>query len=104
MESFFWTAYSNNDRIASIIEIEKVIGSFGIITDFKQFSDIYISVKIEIEECKILELFKNLEHIIDIDKIEQQFSISNRERVIFLNITFTHATGDLRIETPAVPG
>jgi len=104
MNSIFWTAYSNNERIAAIIEIEKVIGSFGFITDFKQFSDISISVKIEIEECKILELFKNLEHIIDIDKIEQQFSISNRERVIFLNITFTHATGDLRIETPAVPG
>lgn len=104
MKSIFWTAYSNNERIAAIIEIERVISSFGFITDFKQFSDISISLKIEIEECKIFELFKTLENIIAIDKCDEQFSTSNRERIIYINITFTKATGNLIIEIPAVPG
>ena len=104
MKLIFWTAYSNKERISAIIEIERVINNYGFITDFKQFSDISISVKIEIEECKIFELFKKLECIIDLDKSEEPFSDSNRERVIYLNVTFTKATGNLTIETPAVTG
>ena len=104
MDTIFWTGYCNNERFAAIGEIEKVINSYGYITDFKEFSDVSLSIKIELEELNIDKLFTDLKKTIILDDFEGVNSISNRERIIFLNITFARSTGDLRIEVPAVPG
>jgi len=104
MKHTFWTAYSNKNRILTISEIEKMVSVYGYITDFKQYSDISIMIKIEIEELKIDNLYNDLSKYINLDNIEQLSSSSNKERIIYLNITFTTGTGDVRIEVPAIPG
>ena len=104
MENIFWTGYSNNERHSSIITIENVVSKYGDIVDFKFFSDISFTMAIEIEEFKIDKLYDELTKITVIQKPDYLNSISKIERTIYLNITFTKGTGNLKIEIPSVPG
>ena len=99
METIFWTGYSNNERTIAITEIEKVINTFGFITDFKLFSDTSISIKIELEELHIYKLYEQLIKNLRMDKFDMISSSSKAERVIFLNITFVKGTGNIKIDT-----
>ncbi len=104
MNIIFWIGYSNYERAQSIIDLERIINNHGYLTDFKLFSDLSISITIEIEEQKIDKLYTELKNKITLDKFDNLNSNSTNERTIFLNITFSNGTGDLKIEVPAVPG
>ena len=104
MKNLFWTGYSNSNRIQAIIETQKIVNNFGYIIDFKQYSDISITLQIEIEENKIEQLHLSLLNYLSLDDCEIPLNKSFSERIIFLNITFSKSTGDLRIKVPAVPG
>lgn len=58
--NIFWSGYCFNNRVVAINEIEKIVNKFGWITDYKQYSDISMMLKIEIEEQKIDDLFSIL--------------------------------------------
>ena len=104
MENIFWTGYSNEERHASITTIKTVIATHGDIVDFKLFSDISLTMTIEVAELNIDKLYNELAVTISMDKFDYLHSTSKKERTVYLNITFFKGTGDLRIETPAVPG
>ncbi len=104
MKNIFWTAYTNQERHEAITATQNVISKFGSITDFKPFSDISLSIIVEIEARKLTDLYKALKEIISIDDHEKLHSDSTKEVNLYLNITFTKATGKLRTEIPAVPG
>jgi hypothetical protein len=104
MENIFWSGYSNNERHQTINSIKEAISESGDIVDFHFFSDIGIAIKIEIEEWKINYLHEKLMKVIKLDKEENVTENSKRERVIFLNLTFGKGTGNLTVESPAVPG
>ena len=100
----YWKAFCNKDRNIAIYEIENVVNQYGFITDFHMFSDIEISIKIEIEEQNIYKLYKDLKTYLDLNDIEVLNSKLKNDRTILLNITFLKSTGNLKIEVPAVPG
>jgi len=104
MRKLYWTGYCNKERSAAISETEHIISSFGFITDFKRFSDISISMTIEIEEFKIDDLYIALKNYLSLSDFEKLNSDSGNECIIYLNTSFTRGTGDLLIEVPAVPG
>jgi len=100
MTSIFWTAYSNHERHSIIDAIKRVVANYGDIVDFKLFSDISLTIVIEIEEFKIDNLYDELMNNLGMDKFEYLNSISKKERKVYLNITFTQGSGNLIIETP----
>lgn len=104
MKNLFWTGYCNADRIVAIGEIEKIVGGYGYIIDFRQFSDISITIVIELEECKVDLLYQALSKYMILNDFDPINSDSADECTVFLNTSFSRGTGDLRIETPAVPG
>jgi hypothetical protein len=104
MENIFWKGYSNDERHSAINKIQSVVSKYGALVDFKLFSDISLSMTIEIEEFKIDKLHDELSKNIAIEKSEYLNSLSKNERTIYLNITFTRGTGNLKIEVPSVPG
>lgn len=104
MENIFWTGYSLDERYSAISTIKMLISKHGDIVDFKLFSDLSLTMVIEIEEFKIDQLFDELVDYIKMDKFEYLNSISMKERTVYLNITFSKGTGNLRIEVPSVPG
>lgn len=98
------TAYCKQKRLIAINEIEKIVSEYGYIVDFKPFSEISLILNIEIEELNIDKLYFALKSYMGMKDFEELRSHSNRERTVFLNITFVQGTGDLIIESPAVPG
>lgn len=104
MKNIFWTGYCSGERHSAINVITNIVGKYGDIVDFKLFSDISLTMMIEIEELKINNLYDELADKIMMDTFEYMNTLSTRERIIYLNITFTRGSGDLIIEVPAVPG
>lgn len=104
MNRFFLTGYYDKERIIGISDIEKSINKYGFIIDFKMFSDISISMIIEIEEFKVDALFDELTSYMKMNEFKNISTDSKKDCLLLLNVTFTKGTGDLRIEIPAVPG
>jgi hypothetical protein len=104
MDKIFWTGYSNGERHAAISSIQGVVSRYGDIVDVHLFSDVSLSLTIEIEESKMDKLYDALTHEMRIQQWEPLYSISKQERIIYLHITFAKGTGKLKIEVPAVPG
>lgn len=88
MGNIFFTGYCNDERHKAISEIQNAVSKYGDIIDFKFFSDISLSMVIEIKELKIDELYNDLRNKLDMNKFEYMNSISQKERTIYLNITF----------------
>lgn len=103
-ECIYWKGFSNKDRNIAIYEIENVVNQYGFIIDFQMFSDLELSIKIEIEEQNIYKLYMDLKTCLDLNVYEDLNSKSKNDRIILLNITFSKSTGNLRIRVPAVPG
>jgi hypothetical protein len=103
-QNIFWTAYTNKDRFVAIGEIEAIVGKFGYITDFRRFSDLSISIQMEVAEYHIDALYDTLAACMSLKEFDKLASASGKERVIYLNVNFIKGTGDVRYEIPAVPG
>ena len=73
--------------------------------NFNMFSDLAITFSIEIPENRIIELHNALKSILKISDIESKHAIaqSKKEWLIFMNISFSKGTGELKIEKPEVP-
>ena len=102
-----WTAVSNTPRIESIEHIKDAISSSnGYIVNFNMYSDLALSLSIEIEESSILKLHSALNNIVRISSLNPQetFKSIDKEWFVFLNISFGKGSGKLQIETPNVPG
>ncbi len=100
----YWKGYCRGDRHSSIFDIENAINQNGYIDDFHMFSDMAISLKINVEERYVESLHKDLSGIIQLPEMPANDLHSSVECTVFLNLTFSHATGNLKIEVPAVPG
>ena len=104
MDNLFWAAYSDEDRHAAIHSIQSIVAKHGDIVDAKFFSDISLTLKIEIEARMLRELYEGLSRYTRMDGVEPSKEEGKKERTLFLNITFGKGTGDLKIAVPAVPG
>jgi hypothetical protein len=100
----FWKGFSNENRNRAIHDIEATINKYAYITDFKMFSDLEISISIEIEESNIDNLYHELEKYITLKDRGALESGSTQICVILLNLTFLRGTGNLEHSIPSVPG
>lgn len=106
-EKLNWQAFSNNDRNQVIENIKNEISNAdGYIINFNLFSDLALTLSIEIEENKIEALHKSLSHIVNLSAIEfnNLNSTSKKEWLIFINISFSKGKGYLKQKIPDVPG
>ena len=104
MGTIFWTGYSSGDRHYTITKARETVAKYGDIVEFKFFSDISIVITIEIRERSVDTLYNELKAHMLLDVFDRLNSRSDKERTIFLNITFAKATGNLVVEVPSVPG
>ncbi len=104
MSSIYWTGICGKARNQAISDISAIINHHGYLTHFQLFSDVSLSMIIEIEERNVDALYEGLTKYLRIDDFVYINSNSAKERTILFNITFTQGRGTLRIEVPAVPG
>ena len=104
MKRFFLKGVCSNDRNQAISAIRDAVNHFGFIIDYKRFSDVSISMCIEIEKRKIYSLHQKLKEFMRVEDIDEVESNSKVECLVLLNVTFTKSTGDMKIDAPAIPG
>lgn len=94
MKRIYFTGYYNEERIKGISEIEEIVNRHGFILDFKMFSDISISMIIEIAAYKIDTLYDDLKKCLNMNDFERINSVSKKECTLLLNVSFSTGTGD----------
>jgi len=99
--------FSHKKRNKSIEEVKETISrSEGWIVNFSMFSDLALSLSIEIEEAGIPALYESLSQILQLSDFDVNSTKpgSKKEWLILMNISFTKGTGDLKMNIPDVPG
>jgi hypothetical protein len=104
LKAIFWAAYSSGPRHLAIDIVSAIINRFGSIVDFKSISDISLTLVIEVQKCKVDSLYDELKGHIRLDSVENLNSESTDEITVYLNITFSNATGNLTNPILNVPG
>ena len=102
-----WQAYTSDDRHKIIDAVKHGISiNDGSIMNFNIFSDLALSLSVEIEENRILDLHRTLSGILGISDFDTESvqKESTKEWLVFINISFGGGKGELRTEKPAVPG
>jgi hypothetical protein len=103
MKSYFWSGISRDDRLKAIDEIAGIADRYATILNFQRFSDISLSLVLEVDECKLPELQAGLKKIMSLEGNEDVPTDSLSICTVLLNITFTKGTGDLKIDIPDMP-
>ncbi len=98
---YFLKGFCGKDRAVGLREVEEIVNNRGFIVDFKMFSDIAISMVVEIEEQKVVALYQALKDYMTMSDLKEEPRHSEKECVVLLNITFTRGSGKMRIEVPA---
>lgn len=104
MGKLYWTGICSKERNQAITQIGAIINRHGFFTDFKLFSDVSLSMVIEIEERKVDALYEELADYLALEDFSPVHSNSAKERIILFHVTFTRGTGNVAREVPAVPG
>ncbi len=100
-----WSVYVDLERNKAIELIKSTISrNDGHIIKSNFFSDLALSLTVEIEERNIAKLYAEFASQMKISDFEGPDSDSSKEWWLLLNISFVKGTGDLRNEIPDVPG
>lgn len=107
IKKFNWEGFSNQERNKVIEDIkDRISVSDGYILNFQLYSDLALSLSIEIEEASIVTLYEKLAQVITLSPFDFQLidSTSKKECLLFLNLSFAKGSGKLKIKIPSVPG
>lgn len=100
----YWEIISPDTEAETIQWLEENVNKHGFIIDFKRFSDLGMSVIIELYKGHINELQALFAAKFQFKENGETPGGANADAQIFLHIQFTRGTGQKRVEVPAVPG
>lgn len=104
MKHLYWTGICHDERLRSIAAITSVVSSHATILNFQKFSDISLSLILETEECRLVELQQDLSALMSLGGAGDTQTGTGLSCRVFLNITFADGKGDLAIPVTDVPG
>jgi hypothetical protein len=104
-KKLYWTAYNYiSERNAALAAVEQAIQPWAFITDYRMFSDMVLTLTVEVALSKVDALHAALSAMMVLDDSPSLQSESSDEIEIYLNVTFVKGSGDVRHVVPAVPG
>ncbi|MGL2994822.1 hypothetical protein [Flavobacterium sp. TSSA_36] len=104
MKNIYWKGYTSLERHFALEAIQSVVSRFGCIINAVMFSDVAVTLVIEIEANRIDQLYQELQQLMAMDAFQKMDTIATKEKVIYCTITFSKATGNLKNEVSNVPG
>jgi len=102
-----WKLYCLHDRHIAIDKIQDLLYSFdGYIIQHKMFSDLQMSLMIEIKEKKLVSFYDALKDRFKMNDLDRNGVNSNSEKnvLVFINVAFVSGKGKLENTIPDVPG
>lgn len=98
----YLTAICNTSRTEAITKTEAIIQQYGTILDFSLFSDVSLALVVEIHGQNIPIIMHALDSTLLFNDNTEPIQQINYH--VFLNITFTLGTGNMKHRIPEVPG
>ena len=101
-----WEIISAGKRMEVIEQLKGVISkNDGYVIYFNTFSDLAMTLTIEIEAKNIRNLHQGLQEIVTISSsLSDEIKMSEDEWWILLNVSFSKGEGNLTVDIPNVPG
>ncbi|QYA26140.1 hypothetical protein G3I01_11655 [Gramella sp. MT6] len=102
-----WRVFTNKQRNEAIEDLKNAISKTdGYIINFNTFSDLALSLTVEIEEKSIHKLYQKINEVLKISESEpENLNLnSNKDWWIFINFSFGKGKGELKVNVPDVPG
>lgn len=107
VNKLYWEAFATRDRNITIDKMKTVISNNdGYIVNFNLFSDLALTMTIELPENQIPSLYDDLLNLTIITQTAPETinDHSNKDWWVLLNISFKQGEGNLRSDIPEVPG
>ncbi len=96
-----------SERLSAIDEVKKsILRSDGYVINFNMFSDLAMSLSIEITEAHVTSLHAELKKVVTISDLDPNTfnHQSPKECLVLVNVSFTRGTGNMKHEKPMVDG
>ena len=103
MNKYFWRAITAKERIEAIPAITAAIGKYAILLQFQRFSDISLSLVLELPENQLGNLHEELMSLMSVEAPELPSHGLPSECILLLQVDFAKGTGELVIENPNLP-
>ncbi len=104
MRKVYWTAYARGDHYRATQRVLDRTSAWGVLSQVNRYSDLMVSVVVEIMDERLGQLLAALEEVVEVEQVEDQVVGPDHPCLLYLNVRMQDGTGDLSIETPAVPG
>ncbi len=104
MKRLYWNAVCRDDRIKAISHISVIASRYGTILDFKKFSDLEMSLLVEVEPSRMAAMHAELSKVMALGGDPPGHPDAASDILVFVHIAFTRGKGDLALEVPDVPG
>ncbi len=100
MKRHYWTAICTEERLKAMADLTRIIDQYATILNFQRFSDVSLSLLLELEAKKVSELQAALRQVMLLDGDEVAATTSVADCLVFLNVTFAQGKGNLEVEMP----
>jgi hypothetical protein len=104
MKRHYWTAICTEERLKAMADLTRIIDQYATILNFQRFSDVSLSLVLELEANKVSELQIALREVLLLEGEDVAPTNAAVDCLVLMNITFARGTGDMEVEVPAVPG
>jgi hypothetical protein len=104
MKRLYWKAICRVDRIKAISILSDIVSRYGTLLDFKKFSDLEMSMLVEVEPSRVRALHEDLSGVMNLEGDRPEDPDAAPDLLVFVHISFPRGKGDLALAVPDVPG
>ncbi len=100
MKRHYWTAICTEERLKAMADLTRIIDQYATILNFQRFSDVSLSLVLELEANKVSELQLALRQVLLLEGEDVAPTKAAVDCLVLMNVTFARGKGNLEVEMP----
>jgi len=107
MKKFRLKAFASEDRHNIIESVQDIVNdSKCFLISYKMFSDLQMSMYIEMKEHRLLNFYHRLSKKIKLSVFDlNDYDVHSKKTCrVYLNVSFVKGVGNLKVNVPKIPG
>ena len=100
MKRHYWTAICTEERLKAMADLTRIIDQYATILNFQRFSDVSLSLVLELEANKVSELQIALRQVLLLEGEDVAPTNTTKDCLVLMNVTFARGKGNLEVEMP----
>ena len=100
MKRHYWTAICTEERLKAMADLTPIIDQYATILNFQRFSDVSLSLVLELEANKVSELQRALREVLLLEGDDVAPTNAAVDCLVLMNVTFARGKGNLEVEMP----